>query len=125
MVPVHIKGTGRLLPRGAKRPYIGSTEVMFGTPIAPDLPARQLVGRLEAAIAALADEATSDWWSARRRAAKGSTPSLTGPRHRRGAGRGRLAHPPKTGHGHGRRRTRSAGLRTPEAPFLFRAPRLR
>lgn len=79
VVPVHIKGTGRLLPRGAKRPYIGSTEVMFGTPIAPDLPARQLVGRLEAAIAALADEATSDWWSARRRAAKGSTPSLTGP----------------------------------------------
>ncbi len=79
LVPVHIKGTGRLLPRGAKRLYVGDTKVTFGAPIVPDLPARQLVGRLEAAIAALADETTSDWWSARRRAAKGSTPSLTGP----------------------------------------------
>jgi 1-acyl-sn-glycerol-3-phosphate acyltransferase len=79
VVPVHIQGTGRLLPRGAKRVYLGSTKVTFGAPIAPDLPARQLVGRLEAAVAALADEATSDWWSARRRAAKGSTPALTGP----------------------------------------------
>jgi 1-acyl-sn-glycerol-3-phosphate acyltransferase len=79
LVPVHIKGTRRLLPRGAKRLYLGSTTVTFGAPIPPDLPARQLVTRLEAAIAALADEATSDWWSARRRAAKGTTPSLTGP----------------------------------------------
>jgi 1-acyl-sn-glycerol-3-phosphate acyltransferase len=79
LVPVHIKGTGRLLPRGAKRVYIGSTKVTFGAPIIPDVPARQLVGRLEGAIAFLADEAASDWWSARRRAAKGSTPPLTGP----------------------------------------------
>ncbi len=79
LVPVHIKGTGRLLPRGAKRVYTGQTEVTFGAPIPPDLPARRLVGRLEDAIAALADEATTDWWSARRRAAKGATPPLTGP----------------------------------------------
>ena len=79
LVPVHIKGTGRLLPRGARRVYTGQTEVTFGAPITPDLPARQLVARLEDAIAALADEATSDWWSARRRAAKGATPPLTGP----------------------------------------------
>ncbi|HXW78871.1 MAG TPA: lysophospholipid acyltransferase family protein, partial [Acidimicrobiales bacterium] len=79
LVPVYIAGTGRLLPRGAKRLYIGQTKVTFGSPITPDIPARQLVGRLEAAIAVLADETGTDWWSARRRAAKGSTPALTGP----------------------------------------------
>ena len=30
-------------------------------------------------MAALADERTTDWWSARRRAATGHTPPLTGP----------------------------------------------
>jgi hypothetical protein len=30
-------------------------------------------------VAALADEARTDWWSARRRAAAGSSPPLTGP----------------------------------------------
>jgi 1-acyl-sn-glycerol-3-phosphate acyltransferase len=79
LVPVHIKGTGRLLPRGAKRLYTGETKVTFGAPINPDLPTRQLVGHVEDAIAALADEATTDWWSARRRAAQGTTPALTGP----------------------------------------------
>ena len=79
IVPVHIKGTGRLLPRGAKRIYTGETKVTFGAPIIPDLPARELVGQLEEAIAALGDEATTDWWSARRRAAQGTTPPLTGP----------------------------------------------
>jgi 1-acyl-sn-glycerol-3-phosphate acyltransferase len=80
IVPVHLSGTGRLLPRGGRRLYTGHTKVTFGAPIAPDLPTRQLVGRLEAAVAALADEATTDWWSARRRAAKGSTPPIDGPR---------------------------------------------
>ena len=79
IVPVHIKGTGRLWPRGAKRIYTGETKVTFGAPIFPDLPARELVGQLEDAIAALGDEATTDWWSARRRAAQGTTPPLTGP----------------------------------------------
>jgi 1-acyl-sn-glycerol-3-phosphate acyltransferase len=79
IVPVNIKGTGRLLPRGARRIYTGPTTVTFGAPLAPDIPARQLVGHLEDAIAALADEANTDWWSARRRAAQGKTPPLTGP----------------------------------------------
>ncbi|MFN8019446.1 MAG: hypothetical protein U0P45_15185, partial [Acidimicrobiales bacterium] len=35
--------------------------------------------RLEQAVAVLADEATSDWYSARRRAAAGETPPLSGP----------------------------------------------
>jgi 1-acyl-sn-glycerol-3-phosphate acyltransferase len=79
LVPLHIQGTGRLWPRGAKRIYTGRTKVTFGAPIPPDLPARQLVGRLESAIAALADETRTDWWSARTRAAAGATPALTGP----------------------------------------------
>jgi len=79
LVPLHIQGTGRLWPRGAKRIYTGRTKVTFGAPIYPDLPARQLVARLEAAIAALADETGTDWWSARKRAATGTTPALTGP----------------------------------------------
>ena len=79
LVPLHIQGTGRLWPRGAKRIYTGETKVTFGAPLYPDLPARQLVGQVEGAIAALADEAGTDWWSARRRAATGATPALTGP----------------------------------------------
>lgn len=79
VVPVYIKGTGRLFPRGARRLYVGKTSVTFGTPIQPDLPARQLVTRIENAIAALADEASTDWWSARQRAARGETPGLRGP----------------------------------------------
>ncbi|HTW07385.1 MAG TPA: lysophospholipid acyltransferase family protein [Acidimicrobiales bacterium] len=79
LVPVHIKGTGRLWPRGARRVYTGETTVTFGAAIEADRPARQLVARLEEAIALLADEASSDWWSARRRAAQGATPPLTGP----------------------------------------------
>jgi 1-acyl-sn-glycerol-3-phosphate acyltransferase len=79
VVPVHLKGTGRLWPRGARRIYTGRTTVTFGGPISPGTPARQLVGEVESAIAALADEANTDWWSARRRAAEGNSPSLTGP----------------------------------------------
>lgn len=79
IVPVHIQGTHRLLPRGAKRLYTGDTKVTFGRPIAPDVPPRHLVTLVEQAIAALADEAATDWWSALSRAARGQTPSLTGP----------------------------------------------
>ena len=35
--------------------------------------------RIERAVAELADEATTDWWQSRRRAADGTTPPLTGP----------------------------------------------
>ena len=98
-MPLHIKGTGRLWPRGAKRIYTGETKVTFGAPIIPDLPARQLVGHLEEAIAALADEATTDWWSARRRAAAGTTPALTGPDASPGAGLGRSGRRPRTAPG--------------------------
>ncbi len=41
--------------------------------------ARRLAARIERTVGALADEWSTDWWSARRRAATGATPALTGP----------------------------------------------
>ena len=59
----------------------GRTVVTFGTPLGPREGERShgFAARLEQAVAALADEATSDWYSARRRAAAGETPSLSAP----------------------------------------------
>ncbi|MHB1930447.1 MAG: lysophospholipid acyltransferase family protein [Acidimicrobiales bacterium] len=80
LVPVHLEGTRRILPRHATRLRPGRTTVRFGRPIRPGgTGARELAERLEAAIAVLADEEATDWWSATRRAASGATPPLTGP----------------------------------------------
>jgi 1-acyl-sn-glycerol-3-phosphate acyltransferase len=81
IVPVHLAGTGRVLAKGDKRPNRASTTVTFGRPIVPTDAddTRRLAARLERAVAELADEATTDWWHARRRAATGQTPSLAGP----------------------------------------------
>jgi 1-acyl-sn-glycerol-3-phosphate acyltransferase len=81
VVPVHLEGTGRILGRGDKVPRRGSTVVTFGHPMRPDdgEDARRFAARIEDAVAALADEVTTDWWTARRRAAAGATPPLTGP----------------------------------------------
>lgn len=81
IVPVHLAGTGRVLAKGDKRPTRAATTVTFGRPIRPteEDDTRRLAARLERAVAELADEATTDWWQARRRAAVGNTPSLTGP----------------------------------------------
>lgn len=81
VVPVHIEGTGRIFGKNVKRPRPGTSTVTFGAPLRPGTSdnANRLAGRIEQAVAALADEAASDWWSARRRAARGKSPSLTGP----------------------------------------------
>jgi 1-acyl-sn-glycerol-3-phosphate acyltransferase len=81
IVPVHVEGTGRILPRGARRPRPSSTRVSFGRPIRPrpGEDPRELAAAVEQAIAALADELSSSWWAATRRAAAGNTPALTGP----------------------------------------------
>ena len=65
--------------------------VTFGTPISPDPgeDARRLAARMEAAVAALADERRTDWWTARRRAAGETTPAITGPEAAPGGGPGR------------------------------------
>ena len=81
VVPIHLEGTGRILRKGAKRLTPARTRVTFGKPIRPDQgeDSRRFAARIEHEVAALADEATTDWWSARRRAASGATPALGGP----------------------------------------------
>ena len=81
VVPVHLDGTGRLLPKGSSRLQRTRTTVTFGIPLRPHEgeDARRFGARLEAAVATLADEAHTDWWTARRRAAAGATPPLQGP----------------------------------------------
>lgn len=81
IIPIHVEGTRRILAKGSSRVRPGKTQVTFGRPIRPpaDADPRQVAVQLEAAIAALADEIENDWYTARRRAAAGTTPSLTGP----------------------------------------------
>jgi 1-acyl-sn-glycerol-3-phosphate acyltransferase len=81
VVPVHIEGTRRILRRGGGTFRPSTTTVTFGAPMwaHEGEDARRFAARIEAAVAALADEQSSDWWTARRRAAAGRTPSLSGP----------------------------------------------
>jgi 1-acyl-sn-glycerol-3-phosphate acyltransferase len=89
VVPVHVEGTRRVLKKGDRYPRpVGApfgrgsgVHVTFGPPLTAQLSedSRRLSVRIEAAVAALADEAASDWWTARRRAAAGTTPPLSGP----------------------------------------------
>jgi 1-acyl-sn-glycerol-3-phosphate acyltransferase len=81
VVPVHIEGTGRILRKGKSTPTPSRTTVTFGEPMycGDDEDARSFNTRIEARVAELADEAMTDWWSARKRAHAASTPALTGP----------------------------------------------
>jgi 1-acyl-sn-glycerol-3-phosphate acyltransferase len=89
IVPVHVEGTRRVMKKGARYPTpVGSplgrgpgVQVAFGSPLraCEGEDSRRLIARLEAAVGALADESTTDWWTARRRAASATTPSLGGP----------------------------------------------
>lgn len=81
VVPIHLEGTGRIFGKGDKRPRPGSTTVTFGHALHPreGESSTRFAARIEAAVAALGDEARTDWWQARRRAHAGETPSLTGP----------------------------------------------
>jgi 1-acyl-sn-glycerol-3-phosphate acyltransferase len=81
VVPIHLQGTGRILRKGRRWPTPATATVTFGTPLSPQSAdnARRLSAAIQRAVEALADEATSDWWSARRRAHDGASPALTGP----------------------------------------------
>ncbi|HEX6425694.1 MAG TPA: lysophospholipid acyltransferase family protein [Acidimicrobiales bacterium] len=81
VVPVHIAGTGRILRKGRKLPSPATARVTFGTPLVPGPgdDSRRLAAAIERAVAGLADEATTDWWQARRRAHAGDSPALVGP----------------------------------------------
>jgi 1-acyl-sn-glycerol-3-phosphate acyltransferase len=89
VVPVYVEGTRRVLRKGATLPTpVGSpfargsgVTVAFGTPLLPVAgeDSRRFADRVEAAVAEVGDETATDWWAARRRAAHGTTPRLTGP----------------------------------------------
>jgi 1-acyl-sn-glycerol-3-phosphate acyltransferase len=81
VVPVHLQGTGKILRKGRKLPSPATARVTFGAPLGPSPgdDARRFGAAVERAVAELADEATTDWWQARRRAHAGETPALTGP----------------------------------------------
>lgn len=83
VVPVFIDGTGAIFGKGMKRPKPGRTKVVFGTPLHPreDENTRRYNARIEAAVTRLGDEALTDYWTAARRAAQGTSPSLTGPEY--------------------------------------------
>jgi 1-acyl-sn-glycerol-3-phosphate acyltransferase len=88
VVPLHLHGVRPIFPKGGNRLHPGEVEVRFGPALRPFGPAesggrdestRRFSTRVEQAIAELGDEAESDWWSARRRAATGETPDPRGP----------------------------------------------
>ena len=85
VVPLYLEGTGRLWKRGTRWPKVAGkgegVHLVFGAPMWPEEgeDARRLAARVEQTVGALADEWSTDWWSARRRAAAGTTPALTGP----------------------------------------------
>jgi len=81
VVPVHLAGTGRILRKGKSMPRPSTTSVTFGRPITAtdDENATRFASRIEREVAALADEATADWYTARVRAHAGESPGLTGP----------------------------------------------
>lgn len=83
IVPVFIDGAGAIFGKGMKRPKPGRTKVVFGHPIHPieSENTRRFNERVERAVTELGDEAITDWWSARQRAAQRANPSLTGPEY--------------------------------------------
>jgi hypothetical protein len=56
---------------------------VFGAPLRPEdgESTRRFSARIEAAVTTLGDEAITDFWTARQRAAAGTNPALTGPDH--------------------------------------------
>ena len=83
VVPVHVHGTRHVLPKAGEHrlPRRSPVSVVFGMPLTPDEgeDARRFAARIERAVAVLADEVSSDWWSARKRSVHEETPSLRGP----------------------------------------------
>ncbi len=81
VVPTHVGGTGSILRKGRTMPQPAEATVTFGTPMRPADGERapRFASRIEDAVTALADEASTDWYSARKRAHASSSGTLTGP----------------------------------------------
>lgn len=108
VVPVFIDGTGPIFGKGMTRPRRGRTSVVFGAPLLPtdDENTRRFNTRIETAVTTLGDEALTDWWTARRNAATGANPRLTGPDHQGWRRQWSLADRRKMGRAGQRRRQR-------------------
>jgi 1-acyl-sn-glycerol-3-phosphate acyltransferase len=81
VVPVHLDGTRHLLPKGGTGIRRSRTTVTFGSPLWPEEgeSTRRFGARVETSVATMANEVTTDWWTARKQAARGTTPPLQGP----------------------------------------------
>ncbi len=81
VVPIHLDGTRHILAKGSSTIRRSRTTLTYGLPVWPskDDDARSMAARIEAAVAALAEEATTDWWTARKAAARGESAALQGP----------------------------------------------
>ena len=81
VVPVYLRGTDRVMPKGRSFPKPAPTTVVFGSPImaTADEDSRAFARRIERNVSMLADEHATDWWQAQKRAAASDTPSLQGP----------------------------------------------
>ncbi len=83
VVPMFVDGAGAIFGKGMKRIKPGRTKVVFGRPMPPveGESTRRFNDRIEQAVTALGDEASTDWWSARQRSAQRTNPSLAGPEY--------------------------------------------
>ncbi|NNE96608.1 MAG: 1-acyl-sn-glycerol-3-phosphate acyltransferase, partial [Acidimicrobiales bacterium] len=97
VVPTYIDGTGTILPKGKNWPSRARCAVVFGSPMQSDESedARSFAKRIEARVSELAEEFSSGWWEARKKAYAGAVKDLAGPEV--GAWRRRWALGPKPG----------------------------
>jgi 1-acyl-sn-glycerol-3-phosphate acyltransferase len=81
VVPLHFTGTRKIFSPYSRRFNPGKTRVVFGEPMyaLPKERPQAFNVRIQAAVEQAADEGSTDWWSAKVRAAKGETPSLVAP----------------------------------------------
>jgi 1-acyl-sn-glycerol-3-phosphate acyltransferase len=83
VVPIAIVGSYAAMPRGRSWPKPGRPEVhvRYGRPVrqGEGEEPRAFGTRISAAVATLLDEDRSDWYTAARRAADGTTPAPSGP----------------------------------------------
>ena len=97
VIPTYIDGTGTILPKGKNWPSRARCAVVFGSPMRSDETedARTFAKRIEARVSELAEEFSSGWWEARKKAYAGAVKELAGPEA--GAWRRRWALGPKPG----------------------------
>lgn len=81
VVPTYIDGTGTVLPKGKNWPRRSRCAVVFGKPMhsPEDEDARAFASRIEARVMELAEEFSSGWWQARRKAHAAQVDDLRGP----------------------------------------------